>query len=147
MHPNKYCNWWIDFTVAALAWKLVEYRRSEGAIARDTRWEITTRNICCLFSCMLNYLTLTYYVGMVDELRLSCREKKISVRNVSNPIVQLVDGLYTRCPGVETVEYRRSNPSLYVIRITHSQVCWVAQLCSEVNPFCHLPQVMLGCYR
>ena len=44
------------------------------------------------------------------------------MRNVSNPIVQLVDGLYTRCPGVETVEYRRSNPSLYVIRITHSRV-------------------------
>ena len=37
MHPNKYCNWWIDFTVAALAWKLLEYCRSKGAIARDRR--------------------------------------------------------------------------------------------------------------
>ena len=63
---------------------------------------------------------------------------------MSNLIAQLVDGLYTRCPGMETVEYRHSNPSLYVIRITHSQVCWVAQLCLEVIPFCHLPQVNLG---
>ena len=35
--PNKYCDWWIDFTVAALAWKLLEYRHSEGVIGRDGR--------------------------------------------------------------------------------------------------------------